>query len=64
MGFHVTSFFVFGAKSPFGCPSVTHLSPTLPVLYARGAVGTVARILASQFLRSSASLNTQPVILR
>ena len=60
MGFHVASFFVFWEKFDF----VTHLSPTLPVLYARGALGTVARILASQFLRSSACLNTQPVILR
>ncbi|SBW09510.1 hypothetical protein KM92DES2_12720 [uncultured Desulfovibrio sp.] len=36
MVFHVTSFFVFGAKYLFGCPPVTYLS----VLHDRGAVGT------------------------
>ena len=36
MIFHVTSFFVFGAKYLFGCPPVTYLS----VLHDRGAVGT------------------------
>ena len=46
MLFHVTSFFVFWVKFDF----VTHLSPTLPVLYARGAVALISALVGTAIL--------------
>jgi hypothetical protein len=60
MIFHVTSFFVFGAKYLFGCPSVTYLS----VLHDRGVVGTDWPRVGTAILFSSACFKPLFFIIR
>ena len=64
MVFHVASFFIFGAKYLFGCPSVTRQSPTCLFYMIAGRLALIGACVGTAILFSSACFKPLFFILR
>lgn|GEM_PF-2849359 len=64
MFFHVTSFFVFGAKYLFGCLPVIHLSPPCLFCMIAGRLALIGARVGTVILYSSACFKPLFFILR